>query len=173
MSAQNVQYVQKSSPATGIEHIEQCEQCPRVRSDDWTDVQEERAAITEHDGGAPRAWAEALTRLDPNKPPGDVPPKRWLRFIDDCGLFLDHGWAACAEDFGWGPFDLFGCDRERPFARVDQMGLIWLLNGGKIIELHRDRAILETQRGARQFFRRRPIEVGRIALAWDLQSDPS
>ena len=79
---------------------------------------DERAGIIEFDGGAPRAWAEALARLDPNKPPGDVPPRRWLRFVDDCGRFLDGGWAERAAAFGWGPLDLFGCDRERPFARV-------------------------------------------------------
>jgi hypothetical protein len=52
--------------------------------------------------------------------PGDVPPRRWLRFIDDCGHFLDGGWAARAKELGWGPLDLFGCDRERPFARIDR-----------------------------------------------------
>jgi hypothetical protein len=134
----------------------------------WTDGEEERAAIAEYDGGAPRAWAEALARLDANKPPGDVPPRRWLRFVDDCGRFLDGGWAARAAAFGWGPLDLFGCDRERPFARVDHLGLLWLLNGGCVVELHRDRAILETERGARQCYRRRPVEVGRVVLAWEL-----
>jgi hypothetical protein len=132
---------------------------------------EERAAIIEHDGGAPRAWAEALARLDPSKPPGDVPPQRWLRFIDDCGRFLEAGWAVRAAAFGWGPLDLFGCDRERPFARVDHLGLLWLVNGGIIVELHRDRAILETEHSTRQSFRRRPIEVGRIVLAWKLDGD--
>jgi len=52
---------------------------PIGSEDTWTDAEEERAAIAEYDGGAPRAWAEALARLDPNKPPGDVPPRRWLR----------------------------------------------------------------------------------------------
>jgi hypothetical protein len=133
----------------------------------WTDAQEERAAVIEYDGGAPRTWAEALARLDPNKPPGDVPPQRWLRFVDDCGRFLDGGWAARAVSLGWGPLDLFGCDRERPFARVDRLGLLWLLNGGTVVELHRDRAILETERGVRQCYRRRPVEVGRVVLAWE------
>ena len=54
---------------------------------------DERAAIIEFDGGASRTWAEALARLDPASPPGDIPPKRWLQFIDDCGMFLDDGWA--------------------------------------------------------------------------------
>jgi hypothetical protein len=136
--------------------------------DTWTGAQEERSAIVEYDGGASRAWAEALARLDPSKPPADVPLPRWLRFIDDCGRFLDGGWASRAAELGWGPLDLFGCDRERPFARVDQLGLLWLLKGGTIVELHRDRAILQTERRATQTYRRRPVEVGRVVLAWEL-----
>ncbi len=134
----------------------------------WTDAEEERAAIVEYDGGAPRTWAEALARLDPTKPPFDVPPPRWLRFIDDCGRFLDLGWAAKAAALGWGPLDLFGCDRERPFVRLDHKGLLWLLNGGTVVQLHRDRAIIETLSGAEQTYRRRPVEVGRVVLAWEL-----
>jgi hypothetical protein len=142
-------------------------------TDIWDEAEAERAAIIEYDGGAPRAWAEALARLDPNKPPGDVPPQRWLRFIDDCGRFLDAGWAEPAAAFGWGPLDLFGCDREHPFARVDHLGLLWLVNGGRIIELQRDKAILETERGAPQSYRRRPVEVGRVVLAWEIIVPPS
>jgi len=130
---------------------------------------EERAAIVEHDGSAPRAWADALARLDANKPPGDVPPLRWLRFIDDCAHFLDGRWAERAAAFGWGPLDLFGCDRERPFPRIDHLGLLWLLNGGSILELHRDRAIIETGGGGRHVYCRRPIAVGRVVPAWELR----
>jgi hypothetical protein len=119
---------------------------------------------------ASRSWSATLNaRLDPNSAPvGDVPPRRWLRFIDDCGRFLDGGWALRAADFGWGPLDLFGCDRERPFARLNHMGLLWLLNGGALVELHRDRAIIETASGVRQSYERRPVEVGRVVLAWEL-----
>lgn len=111
----------------------------------WGEAEEERAALVEFDGGAPRTWAEALARLDPTKPPVDLPPRRWQRFIDDCGRFLDQGWAPKAAALGWGPLDLFGCDRERPFVRVDHMGLLWLLNGGSIVQMHRDRATIKTQ----------------------------
>jgi hypothetical protein len=139
-------------------------------ADTWTDAEEERAAIVEYDGGAPRAWAEGFTRLDPNNPPGDVPARRWLRFIDDCGRFLDGGWAARAVALGWGPLDLFGCNRERPFARIDHMGLLWLLNGRAIVEMQCDHAIIETLGGVRQTYRRRPVEVGRVVLAWELKT---
>jgi hypothetical protein len=54
----------------------------------WGDAQEGRAAIVEHDGGIPRAWAEGFARLHPDHPPSDVPPRRWHTFVDDCGRFL-------------------------------------------------------------------------------------
>ena len=88
----------------------------------------------------------------------------------DHAKFLDGGWAERAASFGWGQIDLFGCDRERPFARVDHLGLLWLLNGGRIAELHRDRAIVETTGGGHQTYRRRPVEVGSVVLAWELSA---
>src|SRR5262249_32796575 len=78
---------------------------PETRSsqDTWTDAEEEGAAMVEYDGRAPRVGAEALARLDPRQPPRHVPPQRWLRFIDDCGRFLDGGWSDKAAALGWGP----------------------------------------------------------------------
>jgi hypothetical protein len=35
----------------------------------WGEAEEERAAIIEYDGGAPRTWAEALAHLDASRPP--------------------------------------------------------------------------------------------------------
>jgi hypothetical protein len=106
----------------------------------WREVVEERAAIIEYDGSARRPWAEVLARLEPAKPPHDVPLARWEQFIDDCGRFHDQGWANRAEAFGWEPLDLFGCDRERPLARYDNMGLLWIIQGRKLSGTHgRDR----------------------------------
>ena len=62
---------------------------------------------------------------------------------------------------------MFGCDRTRPFARIDQAGLLWLLNGDKLIALTENTASIETQTGARQTYRRKPNEPGRV-LAWEL-----
>jgi hypothetical protein len=47
-------------------------------------------------------------------------------------LFLDSPFRAVAQALDWGPDDLFGCDRDRPFARIDQAGLLWLLNGDRL-----------------------------------------
>ena len=134
----------------------------------WSEAEEERSAIVTYDGNIPREWTEGYARLDPERPLGDVPMKRWRRFIDDVGLFLDR-WAERAAELAWGPLDLFGCDRERPFARIDREGLLWLLDGNKVVELDRHKAVIETPTGVRQVFRRKPVAVGAVVLAWELK----
>ena len=52
------------------------------------------------------------------------------------------------------------------------MGLLWLHHDRQLIELHRDRAVLKSRTGALQTFYRRPVEVGRVALAWELRPRP-
>ena len=125
-------------------------------------------AKTQNIEPAPGAWAEGFTRLDPNKPPSDVAPKRWLRFVDDCSRFLDGGWAARAAALGWESLELFGCDRQRPFARLDNMGLLWFVNGGTILALTADGAVIETRMGARQSYRRRSLDMSRVVLVWEV-----
>jgi hypothetical protein len=133
----------------------------------WTDPHEERASNVEYDGGAPPALAEGFARLDPARPPDDVPQRRWRQFIDDCGTFLDSGWPTKATALGWGAADLFGCDRLKPFARVDRLGLLWLLNGRRIVALTADSATIETASGGRLTYRRVPNDRGRV-LAWSM-----
>jgi hypothetical protein len=133
----------------------------------WGESEEERAAVVEYDGGIPREWAEGFARLHPNRPPVDVPPRRWLQFVGDIGRFLDSDFATVASALGWGPYDLFGCDRDRPFARIDCAGLLWLLNGDRLLALTEQTATIETRTGARQTFRRKPAELSRV-LAWEL-----
>jgi hypothetical protein len=141
----------------------------------WRPIEEERAAIVEYEAGIPRAWAEGLARLDPDRPPPGVPPKRWLQFVDDCGLFVDSPFCAVAAALDWSSLDLFGADRKKPFARIDQTGLLWLLNGDRLIALTENTATIETRTGARQTYRRKPNQPGRV-LAWEFapcESGPS
>ena len=145
---------------------------PPIRATDctaanWGEVETQRAAIGERVGNTPRDWAAGFARLDPEGPPADVPSQRWLAFIDDCRRFLDGNFAAKAAALGWGAFDVFGCHRERPFARIDQAGMLWLLNGDRLIALSENTATIETRSGARQTWRRKPSEPGRV-LAWEL-----
>ena len=171
-TVQNVQIVQNPIPNSTFEHFEQFEQRaePRERTRLWSDTEEERAAIVEHDGGAPRPWAEAFARLDPTMVPPNVSQERWTQFIDDCGRFLDQGWATHAHGLGWGPLDLFGCDRERTPADDDHAGLLWRVEGGKLIIMSAYAAIIETASGQKTFHRRNN-HPGELALAWELAKD--
>jgi hypothetical protein len=155
-------------PQTSFAHNAQIAQPPAVPETAWTEDHNERAAIAEFDGGAPRAWAEGFARLDPDHPPAYVPLTRWRQFIGDAGRFLDEKWPARAAALGWEPLDLFGCDRHRPFARIDRAGLLWLLNGGRLLDLSGDQAVIERPGGVRQTFRRVLSPAGKV-LAWDLR----
>ena len=83
------------------------------------------------------------------------------------GLFLDSPFCAVAAALGWGPLDLFGCDRDRPFAWIDQAGLLWLLNGDKLIALSENTATIERRTGAREIYCRKPTESDCV-VAWEL-----
>src|ERR1700678_2260706 len=118
-----------------------------------TDAREEVAAIAEHDGGAPQDWAEALVRLDRNKPPRDVPPQRWVRFLTDAHAFLASDWSCQARELGWSALDLFGCHPIAPYARHDRHGLILSFGecgGGKLVAMTGDTAVIERPTGSHQ-----------------------
>jgi hypothetical protein len=128
---------------------------------------EERAAIIKFDTSVPSSWVDGVTRLLPKRPPVCVPTRRWEQLVDDSRRFLAGELSKKAVALGWDAFDLFGCDRDKPFDRIDQLGLCWLIAGDRLVNLLENGAIIETWTGARQMWRRRPGEHGRV-LAWEL-----
>ena len=38
---------------------------------------------------------------------------------------------------------LFGCAPKRPLDYLGSAGLLWAINGGRLLELHRDWAVIE------------------------------
>jgi hypothetical protein len=100
----------------------------------------------------------------------------WQRIVEDSRRFLAD-WGAEAERLGWTADDIFGLPPvpERPawnysrLARLDQVGLIWLLRGRRVVALSADQAVIATpseasirsagypgsiQRGSITFYRR-------------------
>jgi hypothetical protein len=116
--------------------------------------------------GAAESWVSGLGRLDPDGPPGDVPITRWTQFIDDACGFIRDGWATCAMGLGWGEHDLFGCDRTKPFARVERLGFVWLLNGRPVAGVSAETATIVTASGGRLTFRR-SVDPEQV-LPWEL-----
>jgi hypothetical protein len=60
--------------------------------------------------------------------------ERWHQFVNDAGIFLDQ-WGREAERLGWMAEELFGLHPYTPMARYDQMGLIWMLKGERVVAL--------------------------------------
>jgi hypothetical protein len=171
---QNVQNVRNPAPVRAFEHFEQFEHRPAPpavaswegsRSSD--EIGEQPAIIVERHDDHPRAWAEGVALLDPAKSPADVPPAPWRQFVDDARGFIANSMCDTAAALGWGSLDLFGADTMRPFARIDQAGLIWLLGGNRIVAMTAMTAVIETAAGVRQTYQRQPSEFGRV-LAWQL-----
>jgi hypothetical protein len=115
----------------------------------------------------PKEWHNGVRRLDIDHPPKGVPAHRGQTFVSDATRFLAGPFAEQAASLGWTALDLFGCDDTRPLARLDQAGLLWLLNGSRLVALSAATAVIRTHTGARHTWQRRPSGPGRV-LAWEL-----
>ena len=117
----------------------------------------------------PSSWIEGVARLDQRRPPPNIPPHRWRQFVSDCNKFLAYpgAWAERAAALGWDTLALFGCCRHRPLDRPRSAGLLWALNGGRLVELHRDWTIVElAENGSRRIFERRRVDAANVRLPW-------
>jgi hypothetical protein len=61
----------------------------------------------------------------------------------------------------------FGCHRNYPLMHLGSAGLLWAINGGKLVELHRDWAVIELPVNRQRTFNRRDVAAGKVALPWD------
>jgi hypothetical protein len=117
----------------------------------------------------PSSWIDGVARLDHHRPLTDIPPHRWRQFLSDCNKFLTAGenWAGRAAELGWNAATLFGCRRARPLDHPGGAGLLWAINGGRLVELHRDWAVIElAANGSRHVFERRRVDAGNVTLPW-------
>jgi hypothetical protein len=65
-----------------------------------------------------------------------------------------------------GTMALFGCAPKRPLDYSGSAGLLWAINGGRLLELHRDWAVIElAANGSRRVFERRRVDAGNVTLA--------
>jgi hypothetical protein len=120
----------------------------------------------------PSAWSTGVASLEYDRAPADVPLHRWRQLIDDCTRFLDPrgGWAERATQLGWDTIGLFGCHPTRPLMYLGNAGLLWVINGGRIVELHRGWAVVEhPTTGSRRNFDQRCPATAVVALPWTLR----
>jgi hypothetical protein len=129
----------------------------------------DRAPAESEDRGIVQQWIDGVQRLDYVRSPPAVPVIRWHLFLGDCHNFLSspENWAERAAALGWNGLALFGCHRSRPLEHLGSAGLLWAVNGGTLVELHRDWAVIERRQDKSQHahHRRSPLAEN-IALPW-------
>jgi hypothetical protein len=119
--------------------------------------------------GGVATWIAGVAILDPNRAVAGIPPLRWRQFIDDCKKFLDpaEGQAERAFQMDWSTFDLFGCRASQPLAHLGVAGLLWAVNGGRVIEVHNGWAVIEqANNGSRRNFDQRRSRQASLTLPW-------
>jgi hypothetical protein len=113
----------------------------------------------------PSEWTIGVASLDHQRAPPDIPAHRWRQFLGDCNSFLTsrENWAERAAELGWNASLLFGFRRDRPLMHPGGAGLLWAINGGRLVELHRDWAVIELAvNGSRRVFERRRVDVAKV-----------
>jgi hypothetical protein len=108
------------------------------------------------------------------KCPDRVPEKRWRMAVEDAKAFLGT-WGEQAHSLGWSARDLFGLAPapERPgpgfdrLARYDCLGLIWALQGRKVVAITADSATIKTKRGTLNFYRHSRPGLGPLGDSLD------
>ncbi len=92
----------------------------------------------------------------------------WAAFLESCDGFMAGPWPGQAASMGWDAHNLFGCHALKPVERVDRMGLLWLLRGGRIAALASESATIEMPSGSRLTYRTNAIREPGDVLAWEL-----
>lgn len=117
----------------------------------------------------PVHWVQGIARLDDHRAPSDVPLHRWRQFVGDCYKFVasSENCAEHAATLGWDDLALFGCARIRPLDNMASAGLLWAVNGGHVVEIHRDWAVIErAEDRSRRVHHRRSSNAAKVTLPW-------
>ena len=121
----------------------------------------------------PATCASALAVLRAECP-ACIDAADWQQAIEDGHRFVTQ-WGKQAEALGWVPAELFGLDTPpkkpapnyRRLSRYDKTGLIWLLRGRRVVELTKDKAIIETPTGTVSYRRYNKPALGPLGDSLD------
>jgi hypothetical protein len=121
----------------------------------------------------PLSYGSALATLRAECP-AYVDAADWQQAIEEGHRFVTQ-WGKLAEALGWTTADLFGLHTspEKPalnyrrLSRYDQTGLIWLLRGRRVVEITKDKAVIETARGTVSYRRYNKPALGPLGDSLD------
>jgi hypothetical protein len=130
---------------------------------DW----EERAAIIEHDGGAPRQLAEVFAQFEICAPPPGIDPGRWHGAQEAFAGLLASGVAAKALRLGWDSREIIGICRSLSHDSPSRAGLTWSIKPGDTVPDVRRSGCIIAYGNVRHIWKRAPIGAD-ICLPWDM-----
>lgn len=81
---------------------------------------------------------------------------KYVMALADATIFL-RDWGAQARALGWSAEDLFGIHPVAPLGRFDVMGLVWMLEGQRVVALTAEAATIKASIGSLLKFYRRDI----------------
>jgi hypothetical protein len=115
-------------------------------------------------------WHAGIARLGAQARVPQWPKDRWRQLMSDASAFLAE-WGEAAAMLGWTTYELFGVHCRAPYARLDALGLVPLLNGSRVTELSATRAVIRLESGGELTYRRKPQthwpREAERALVWD------
>jgi hypothetical protein len=115
-------------------------------------------------------WTRGRERLNSMQHPRSYPERAWSELLTDAERFLER-WGMQAARLGWPTWELFGCHHQKPFGRIQGMGLVLVLRGDELAALTGGEAVIRTGTGAHQTYRRKPRDPlcpAERCLVWEL-----
>jgi hypothetical protein len=177
------------APLAALAELHPVSQNLEIASAELTDSLEGYAALFEHD--APAACAanrqgKEQGKADNERPyegvlaalcercPDLVEEHRWREATADSIAFVTH-WGVEAAALGWTARDLLGLadvpdnpgPNYRRLSRYDQTGLIWMLQGRRVVALTKTTALIETANGTVAYRRYNKPALGPLGDSLD------
>jgi hypothetical protein len=109
------------------------------------------APLTSLNSRPPPSYEWPMRALEQRRP-DKVGVARWEQAVADARAFLAT-WGEQATALGWTAEDLFRLDPVAPQARYDAMGLLWSLQGQRVVALTDCSASIETPSGSKLTYR--------------------
>jgi hypothetical protein len=120
--------------------------------------------------GTIREWFEGLDALNVLRPAARISDARWLYFVRDAYAFLDR-WGDRALATGWTAVTLFGIDPDRGMTIPARLGLVWRIEGARVLEVDGGGAMI--QHGPATKFRARPLVHPSTCVPWRIPVRPT
>jgi hypothetical protein len=122
----------------------------------------------------PQRFCQAAFDALERKCPEYVEHERWQQAVADARRFLAQ-WGEKAAALGWSARDLFGlaavpgtpAPNYRRLSRYDQTGLIWLIQGRRVVALTEDTAVIENVTGTVSYRRHNKPALGPLGDTLD------